>query len=227
MLALFDPVRGMDYLSILVRLLTAAFCGGIIGLERDLKSRPAGFRVHILVCLGGAVAAMTGHFLYLGLGLPADITRIGAQVLSGMGFIGAGTILVTNNHSVKGLTTAAGIWTSGIIGVAVGGGFYEGGLLTTALLLLTQTLIARMDSHIHVRVKTDVTLRYTESSALDAAVALCLEERLAVRNIRVRRDPENEGICIAAITLQGAMLTREQAETLRGIPGVESIAFPD
>ena len=147
MLSFFDPVRGMDYFSVLLRLLTAALCGAAIGIERSMKNRPAGFRTHILVCLGGAVAAVTAHFIYLVLHLPTDVTRLGGQVITGLGFIGAGTIIVTKKMSIKGLTTAAGLWTTGIIGLAAGSGFYEGALLGSALVLLTESTLARLGAH--------------------------------------------------------------------------------
>ena len=122
MLHFFDPLRNMDFISLLARLLLAVFCGTAIGLERSAKNRPAGFRTHILVCLGGAVAAVTGHFIYLGMGLPADVTRLSGQIITGLGFIGAGTIIVTKTMTIKGLTTAAGLWTTGVIGISLGSG---------------------------------------------------------------------------------------------------------
>ncbi len=97
MLGLFDPLRDLEFSSLLARLLLAVLCGAVIGLERSTKNRPAGFSTHMLVCLGGACAAVTGHFLYLGLRIPADITRLSGQVITGLGFIGAGTIIVTKN----------------------------------------------------------------------------------------------------------------------------------
>ncbi len=110
MLHLFDTLRNLNFISLLTQLLLAVFCGAAIGLERSAKNRPAGFRTHILVCLGGAVAAATGHFIYLGLGLPADVTRLSGQIITGLGFIGVGNIIVTKTMTVKGLTTAAGLW---------------------------------------------------------------------------------------------------------------------
>ena len=101
----------LNSVSIIARLCLAVLCGGIIGVERGRKGRPAGFRTHILVCLGSALAMMTNAYLieYYGGGDPA---RLGAQVISGIGFLGAGTIIVTGRQQVKGLTTAAGLWAS-------------------------------------------------------------------------------------------------------------------
>ena len=166
MLTIFDPLRGMDFGSLLVRLLLSVACGTLIGLERSIKNRPAGFRTHILVCLSGTVAAVTGHYLYLGLKMPADVTRLSGQIITGLGFIGAGTIIVTNKKTIKGLTTAAGLWTTGIIGLALGSGFYEGGLLGTALVIVAETGFAKLGIEIRKRPEFSIELLYNEKTPL-------------------------------------------------------------
>ena len=117
MLSCFDFAREMNFWAIAVRMVLAVVCGGLIGIEREYKRRPAGFRTHILICLGAAITTLTSQFLYLKLNLYTDVARLGAQVVAGIGFIGAGTIIVTNRQRVKGLTTAAGLWTSALIGL--------------------------------------------------------------------------------------------------------------
>ena len=129
MLSVFDGLRSVTTLSVFVRLACAFICGGIIGIERSYKRRPAGFRTHILIFIGAAITTLTSQYLYLNMHYFTDMARLGAQVVAGIGFIGAGTIIVTKRQNVKGLTTAAGLWTSAIIGLAFGGGFYEGGIL--------------------------------------------------------------------------------------------------
>ena len=141
MLHFLDGIRGITLLPVIIKLLLALLLGGVIGVERSYKNRPAGFRTHILVTLGATVASMSGIYLYVRAGLPADVSRLGAAVVSGLGFLGAGTIIVTRNYTVKGLTTAAGLWTSGIIGLALGAGFYEGAFIAAALVLLAETTL--------------------------------------------------------------------------------------
>ena len=123
MSSIFDGLRDVTVLSITVRMVLAVICGGIIGIEREYKRRPAGFRTHILICLGATMTTLTSQFLYLNMHYYTDMARLGAQVVAGMGFIGAGTIIVTRHQRVKGLTTAAGLWTAAIVGLALGGGF--------------------------------------------------------------------------------------------------------
>ena len=114
--------------SILLRSGLALLFGGILGYDREKKGRPAGFRTYMVVCLGSALAMMTGIYLTNITG-SGDSGRIAAQVISGIGFLGAGTILVTKQRQVKGLTTAAGLWAAACIGLAMGAGFYSGGII--------------------------------------------------------------------------------------------------
>ena len=141
MLSIFDPLRDVTLLSVAVRMLLAVLCGGAIGIEREYKRRPAGFRTHILICLGAAMVSLTSEFLFLYMRYYLDISRMSAAVASGIGFIGAGTIIVTGKQEVKGLTTAAGLWASACMGLAIGAGFYECVLLGFLLILLTNRLL--------------------------------------------------------------------------------------
>lgn len=135
-----DYVRELNMASICLRVLLAVICGGTIGLERGVKGRAAGFRTHILVCVGAAMATMTGQYIVTYLSPNADPARIGAQVVSGIGFLGVGTIVTTKAHRVRGLTTAAGLWTSACIGLTVGIGFYEAAIV--GMIAVTVAVIA-------------------------------------------------------------------------------------
>ena len=223
MLSFFNGVRGMDYLSVLLRLLTATLCGTVIGLERSMKNRPAGFRTHILVCLGAAVAAITAHFIYLVLRLPADVTRLGGQVITGLGFIGAGTIIVTKKMSIKGLTTAAGLWTTGIIGLAVGSGFYEGGLLATLLVLLTEATLAEFGARIKHEPQFTLELTYNDKSTLTAMMRYCKDQHMSIRNVQVLTLEEESAAYAATVVLRGAMTPNELIEHLSKMPDIVSV----
>lgn len=138
MFACFDFLRELTVLGVSIRILLALLCGGMIGIERAEKRRPAGFRTHILICLGAAITAMTSEHLFLTMHYYLDVARMGAGVVSGIGFIGAGTIMVTRRQRVKGLTTAAGLWVVAIVGLCCGFGFYEGAVYTTVLVLMAE-----------------------------------------------------------------------------------------
>ena len=120
MLSIFDGLRDVTVVSITLRLVLAMICGGIVGMEREYKRRSAGFRTHILICLGAAMTTMTSQHLFLNMHYYLDMARMGGSVVAGIGFIGAGTIIVTQHQRVKGLTTAAGLWTVAIVGLALG-----------------------------------------------------------------------------------------------------------
>ena len=220
MLPMFDSLRGLDYGSMLLRLLLSVACGAAIGIERSVKNRPAGFRTHILVCLGGAVAALVGNFLYLGLRLPADVTRISGQVITGLGFIGAGTIIVTKSTDIKGLTTAAGLWTSGIIGIALGSGYYEGGVLATVLVLITETTLARLGKRIRLRPKFSVRLLYSDKVALDEVLRTCKNRHMSIRRLHIQSNEEEGADYEAILQLQGNRKAEAIVEVLQDIPGI-------
>ena len=112
-------LRELTLTAIIVRIVVAIMLGGIIGLERGMKNRPAGLRTYMLVCMGSCVVMLINQYTTQVFGT-GDPVRLGAQVISGIGFLGAGTIVVTSHNQIKGLTTAAGLWASACIGVAIG-----------------------------------------------------------------------------------------------------------
>lgn len=124
-----------DIITTCLRIILSVICGGILGIEREKSNHPAGKRTHMLVCLGAAMAMMTGQFTYdkYGIGDPA---RLGAQVISGIGFLGAGSIIVEGTTKIRGLTTAAGLWAAACIGLAIGIGYYEGAIISTVTVYL-------------------------------------------------------------------------------------------
>ncbi len=131
----------------LLRVLTAVLIGSLIGSERARHGRAAGMRTHILVCLGACMTAMTSIYVSQNLGITGDVFRIPAQVVSGIGFLGAGMIILKANNMITGLTTAAGVWTTATIGIAVGYGYYIGALVVTVFFLTTIILFAKFERH--------------------------------------------------------------------------------
>lgn len=135
------PLLGeLNIVSVAVRLLLAMICGGAIGYFRDKLNKEAGFRTHILTCIGCAVTILVGEYMFL-LYPGVDPSRIGAQAISALGFLGAGTIIVSKSNHVTGLTTAAGLWTTAAIGLGCGAGFYELCIIATVAILISQNLL--------------------------------------------------------------------------------------
>ncbi|MDO5708604.1 MAG: MgtC/SapB family protein [Coriobacteriales bacterium] len=132
-------------LGVFLRLGVAALAGFLVGLERDAKNKSAGIRTHVLVCIGSALCIVVGQYIYMQFPGGADISRIGSSVVSGVGFLGVGTIIVTGNSEVRGLTTAAGLWTCACIGLAAGAGFIEGVLVTLMYVLFALLVLRYFD----------------------------------------------------------------------------------
>lgn len=159
MISALDPLREFTYASVLFRLALATFCGGMLGLERGRKGRPAGFRTYMLVCIGATLTGVISQYEYLAIQGPwkeiailtnnnVEVTRMGAEVLNGIGFLGAGTIFISAKQEVKGLTTAACLWTGAVLGIAIGAGFYEAVFFTTIVAFITVGLLPAVETKI-------------------------------------------------------------------------------
>ena len=157
MLTFLDPYRGVSFTAVVIRLTLALLLGGLLGLERIRKRRPAGIRTYMLVCIGAALTMILAQYQAQMLltdwsnaasTITPDISRLSAQVINGIGFLGAGTVLVTGKQEVKGLTTAAGLWASACMGIAIGAGFYECVLLAFFLIFLSSRVFPYIESAI-------------------------------------------------------------------------------
>lgn len=137
----------LNIFSITLRIVLALLLGGILGIEREQKQHPAGFRTYVIVCLGATLACITNVYMCERMGI-GDPARIPAQVISGIGFLGAGTILVTRNNHIKGLTTAAGLWCCATIGIAIGSGFYSGAILCSVIIVFSLRILTLVDKHL-------------------------------------------------------------------------------
>lgn len=166
--ALAAYLRQMNLVSILCRFVLAAVCGSVIGFERGKKRHAAGLRTHIVVCIGAMSAMLVNQYIVTYFNPNSDPARMGAQVISGIGFLGAGTIVITGHQrgqQVKGLTTAAGLWASACMGLAVGVGFYEGAIIMCAFLFLVIVSLNRLDER-YLKASSVVRIYLEYSSAV-------------------------------------------------------------
>ena len=227
MLPIFNGLRDVTLLSVTVRMVLAVICGGIIGMEREYKRRPAGFRTHILICLGASMTTLTSQFLYLNMHYYTDMARLGAQVVAGMGFIGAGTIIVTRRQRVKGLTTAAGLWTSAIVGLALGGGFYEGGIAATVLVLAAELLFSKLEYRMMENApEVNLYMEYTGKPCLENVLRLYRERELKVLNMEITRSAETEkhnACAIFTLRLNRKCSAEQLLTEMNAISGVVSM----
>ncbi len=224
MISFFDSFREITVLSVALRLFLAFVCGALIGIEREYKRRPAGFRTHILICVGAAMTTMTGQYLFLSQGLFTDMARLGAQVIAGIGFIGAGTIIVTRRNQIKGLTTAAGLWTCAIIGLTIGAGFYEGGFIATILVLISELLFAKLE-YTFMRRHPDINvyMEFSSRSVLESVFSSLKEQHVKVRSLEITRTKEQGVVNSSAIftlRFQKSVPPEEILEEMRAIDGI-------
>ena len=144
-LFLLKLLNQFNVISVIVRIFLAMLLGGLIGIEREKSKRPAGFRTHILVCVGACMTALIGLFVWYEMGDVTDPVRISAQVISGIGFLGVGTIMVKEHDHITGLTTAAGLWTTAAIGIACGYGFYSAAFVCTLVVAVTSAILFKLE----------------------------------------------------------------------------------
>jgi putative Mg2+ transporter-C (MgtC) family protein len=204
--AFVEYIGELHALTIFLRLFLATVCAGILGFERQRKSRPAGLRTHIVVCIGAALVMMINQSL-LERGIATDAARLGAQVISGIGFLGAGTIIVTGRSGktqVKGLTTAASLWTCACMGLAIGCGFYLGAIITCFFVVFAMTVLNRIDIHLysHARALT-LHLELSSAAVLSEVCELLNEKQVEIRDLKVsRRSDEDARISVATLELR-------------------------
>ena len=193
MKAVFDYLAGLDTLwTVLLRVGLAMLIGGVIGMERGKQGRAAGMRTHILVCIGATLTAMTGLYVSMTLGFDNDPLRIAAQVISGIGFLGVGTILIKGRFQITGLTTAAGLWTAATIGIALGVGFYEGAIVTFVACTLAVTIMHRLEYKITKRqARFGIYVEISSASHVRKLINY-LEEKYRVTDVQVT--PPRSGI---------------------------------
>lgn len=178
MIEALDVFREMTFAGVALRLVLAMFCGGLIGMNRERMRRPkglAGFRTYMMVSVGAALTMLLSQYDYTMIttqwadiaqevGITSDVSRLSAQVINGIGFLGAGTILVTKDNQVKGLTTAAGLWASACLGIAIGAGFFECAIIAVALILSSMVFFAAIKRRILERSR--VVSIYVEMKSL-------------------------------------------------------------
>ena len=177
-------------LAVALRLLCAMLVGGLVGVEREYTHRPAGLRTHILVALGACVASIMGQMLFHQYGGGSDPARLSAQVITGVGFLGAGTIM-KEGVSVKGLTTAASVWAVACLGIAAGFGYYALALLGMLFTLITLTVfesIQRKLIHNHSS-EDQYTLHCSHVEAVLEQITLCAKDpKITVFDLTVYRE---------------------------------------
>ena len=216
-----ELLYGFNVWSVLIRIVSAAVIGGLIGSERGRHGRAAGLRTHILVCVGATMTSLTGLFVSETGISNGDVLRISAQVVSGIGFLGAGTILVRNKSVVTGLTTAAGMWMTAAIGIALGYGFYFGSVIAAVICIFSFTVLS-----IFERKRKQTTHLYVEiTDILKTGEVAEKIKNLGNKLTTVEVIAPKSG-CVGNVGLLCCSINSNDASELKGIiRGIDSVAF--
>ena len=187
MAAISQQLTDITVLSIVVRTLLSTFCAGTLGFERERHNQAAGFRTYIIVSDASALVMMTNIFV-AGIG-ETDLVRMSASVITGLGFLGAGTIIITARQQVKGLTTAAGLWASACLGLAIGAGFYSCAFICIAYMTACMYLLPPLEQRLTRRAHhINISLEIERMEHLGAIVAHLHDENIRIFDFAVNRN---------------------------------------
>lgn len=220
----FKILQDVNIISIIVRLLLSLLCGGILGIERGRKKRPAGFRTHMLVCMGSTLVMITSQYVLHVFG-ESDITRMGAQVISGIGFLGAGTIMVTGRNQVKGLTTAAGLWAVACVGLALGIGFYSGAIISSVLIFFIMTILHKLDAYMVSKSKLiDLFIEFKNLSDLAILMNTAKDNDMKVSDIEISKSTYENSV-VVLLTIRSTEVKNHESviHLLSQVQGVNHI----
>lgn len=212
--------------TIVLRLVLSILLGGIIGFERGRAGRPAGLRTHILVCLGSTLAIMTNQYIFEEYG-GGDPTRMAAQVISGIGFLGAGTIIVTGRHQVKGLTTAAALWATACMGLAIGIGFYKAAIFGCILIAFATVVLHRFDNYMLSKSKVlDVYIEFNKSASITVVLEAMRTNNIHIESIEMVKPIYDNSTTASIVTLR-LKKRRIKLEVITEISAIEGVVFAE
>ncbi len=221
--------------DLLARVGVAMLCGGTIGIDRGRKHRPAGFRTYMLVCVGAAMTMILGIYLsymLINIWAPAqgetllntDVSRFGAQVINGIGFLGAGTIIVTGRQQVKGMTTAAGLWASACMGLCIGAGFYLAALICCVLMFATIVVFSRLERVILSRSRNiNLYVEFEDIENLSPIIEKLKEQETRIFDVEVTKSKYSENHYPNAIFSLGLPKKKTHTALMTAIAEVESV----
>jgi len=212
--------------DVAIKLILAGVLGGLIGFERENSQRPAGFRTHILVCVSAALVMVTSDFLFDKYHSFAnmDPSRLGAQVISGIGFLGAGTI-IRDGFNVKGLTTAASLWSVACVGLAVGSGFYSGAVFATIIIFLTLISLRKFENNIPIHKRFNVIFIESKNylGRIDEIISVLEKYEVPIKNIEFINKGNKEKVFVKLVVkFADNIISTNVIKELQNIDQIES-----
>ncbi|MDD6090700.1 MAG: MgtC/SapB family protein [Candidatus Limivicinus sp.] len=235
MISWLDYFRELNIWSMMLRVFFAMLAGGVIGFERERKGRPAGFRTYILVALGAALTVMLSQYLNAmfdgpwsqisgELGIRTDVSRLGAQVINGVGFLGAGTIIVTGRREVKGLTTAAGLWASACMGLAIGAGFYECMAVSFLLIIICMKFLPYIENAIMSKaVNMNIYLEVDNIENLSCVISFLKRDDILLYDVDIDKEQHEHISQINALLSVRLPIRLQHTELLAALSTLEGV----
>lgn len=222
-----EEVRVLTLGAVVARIFFSLVVGGILGFERGLKNRPAGLRTYILVCMGSCIVMMTNQYVYQ-VHDTGDPVRMAAQVISGIGFLGAGTIIVTRRNQIKGLTTAAGLWASACIGLSIGIGLYEVAMVGGVSAIIVLTVLDHWDVFIRRRTRdAEVYIEIPETLSFSSFLSEARKRGITIHNVQTEQDePVSPGKFGFICTLRSEK-RMEHSELLKTLQSISDSVYAE
>ena len=228
-------LRELNMASMVLRVVLAVLMGGVLGIEREFKRRPAGFRTYMLVAMGAALTMILGQYLSAmqngpwaaalsSAGRQTDVVRLGAQVISGIGFIGTGTILVTARHEVKGLTTASGLWASACMGLAIGAGFYECVIIGFLLILSCMRLLPALERTLRANARNmNIYIEMDSIENIGQVVGRMKAAGLELFDVELNKEPRGRAAQLSVLFSVRLPQKRPHAELLAKLSTMDGV----
>ncbi len=218
-------IREVTWLAVILRIIVSIIIGGLIGLDRGMKNRPAGLRTYMVVSLGACLIMLTNQYVFQVFGT-GDPVRMAAQVVSGIGFLGAGTIIVTRRNQIKGLTTAAGLWAAAGVGLALGIGFYEAAIVGGLAIFTVMTLLQKMDNKMHRRAKVmEIYVELSKDCPLGDFLREVRALEIDVRDTMHEHDSDSEDGTRAYISTLKLQKRQPHADVIERIREINGVAY--
>ena len=239
MIVFFDYLRQCNLPAVALRLVLSMIFGGMLGIERAKKGRAAGFRTYMFVCMGAALTVLLSQYESMMLsgpwnsvaqevGIRTDVSRFGAQVINGIGFLGAGTIIVTGKQEVKGLTTAAGLWASACMGLAIGAGFYEYVILAFLLIFLCIRLLPSLETAIVERARNmNIYVEFTSLDDVGEIIGKIKAQNAQIYGVDITRGKEQYAQRPSAVFSIRLNQRRAHEQVLTAISELENVTVID
>ena len=239
MIVFFDYLRQCNLPAVALRLVLSMIFGGMLGIERAKKGRAAGFRTYMFVCMGAALTVLLSQYESMMLsgpwnsvaqevGIRTDVSRFGAQVINGIGFLGAGTIIVTGKQEVKGLTTAAGLWASACMGLAIGAGFYECVILAFLLIFLCIRLLPSLETAIVERARNmNIYVEFTSLDDVGEIIGKIKAQNAQIYEVDITRGKEQYAQRPSAVFSIRLNQRRAHEQVLTAISELENVTVID